>query len=530
LRVAGPLIHPLRFAESHPDKPAIVWADDGRRLTYAELGRAMRRGARLLRACGLARGDGIVVLAENRIETFGIFWAAQLAGLYYTAVSTQFQRAEIEHILRDCDAKLLVVSDAQLAKLRDIDVPQPHCFVVGDSPPGYVSWRDATAAQPDVLIDDASEGAEMLYSSGTTGQPKGVRHTMPGAPLGTTSELFKRRVALHSLDERTVYLSTAPLYHSAPLRYTSMVNRLGGTAVILAKFDPVAALAAIETYRVTHSQWVPTMFVRLLRLPEAERRRFDLASHRFAIHAAAPCPIDVKRRMLDWWGPILYEYYSGTEGNGQTAITPHEWLAHPGSVGRPILGALHILDDAGRELGPGETGTVYFEGGPAFEYYKDAEKTRRSRSREGWSTLGDIGHVDADGYLYLTDRASFMIISGGVNIYPQEVENVLLAHPLVADAAVFGIPHPEFGEEVKVAVELANGVAPDAVIATALIEHCRARLAHYKCPKSIDFHRQLPRHQTGKLYKRELRDAYWKGSEDRLNTPRSTETPTTRAR
>ena len=472
----------------------------------------MRRGAQLLRASGLQRGDGIVVLAENRIETFGVFWAAQLAGLYYTPISTQFQPGEIAHILGDCDAKLVVASSSQLDKLRGIDVPQRHRFAVGDAVPGFASWLDATDAQPDVLIDDAGEGAEMLYSSGTTGQPKGVRHTTPGAPLGTTSELFRKRVALHGLDASTVYLSTAPLYHSAPLRYTSMVNRLGGTAVILARFDPHGALAAIERHRVTHSQWVPTMFVRLLRLPDDERRRFDLASHRYAIHAAAPCPIDVKRQMLDWWGPILYEYYSGTEGNGQTAITSAEWLAHPGSVGRPILGKLHILDETGVELPTGETGTVYFEGGPAFEYYKDPDKTRRSRSPQGWSTLGDIGHVDADGYLYLTDRTSFMIISGGVNIYPQEVENVLIAHPAVVDAAVFGIPHAEFGEEVKAAVELTTGIAPDERIAAELIAFCRARLAHYKCPKSIDFHRELPRHQTGKLYKRELRDAYWKSS------------------
>jgi acyl-CoA synthetase (AMP-forming)/AMP-acid ligase II len=280
--------------------------------------------------------------------------------------------------------------------------------------------------------------------------------------------------------------------------------RLGGTRVVMEKFDAETALRLIERHRVTHSQWVPTMFVRLLRLPEPTRTRYDLSSHRFAIHAAAPCPIPIKRAMLAWWGPILHEYYSGTEGNGQTAIAPDEWLAHPGSVGRPILGELHILDDAGNEVPTGATGTVYFAGGPAFEYYKDPDKTARSRSREGWSTLGDIGHVDGDGYLYLTDRASQMIISGGVNIYPQEVENVLVTDPRVADAAVFGVADDEFGERVCAAVELAMGVSPTDALAAELIAYCRARLAHYKCPKSIEFHARLPRHETGKLYKRRL--------------------------
>jgi acyl-CoA synthetase (AMP-forming)/AMP-acid ligase II len=401
------------------------------------------------------------------------------------------------------------VSAAELDKLEGIDVPQRHRFLGGGAAPGYPSWAEAREAQPDELIPDACEGAEMLYSSGTTGQPKGVRNARPGAPIGSTSELFRRRVALHALDDRIVYLSTAPLYHSAPLRYTAMTHRLGGTAVIMPKFDAAAALAAIERHRITHSQWVPTMFVRLLRLPEEERNRWALDTHRFAIHAAAPCPVDVKRAMLDWWGPILYEYYSGTEGNGQTAITSDEWRAHPGSVGRPILGAVHVLDAQFREVPAGATGTVYFEGGPQFEYYKDPEKTARSRSPQGYSTLGDIGYVDRDGYLYLTDRASFMIISGGVNIYPQEVENVLLAHPLVADAAVFGVPNDEFGEEVKAAVELSKGATGDEVLAQELIAFCRSRLAHFKCPRSIDFHTALPRHQTGKLYKRELRDADW---------------------
>jgi long-chain acyl-CoA synthetase len=475
-------------------------AETGQVMSYAELASSSCRGARVFRDLDLRTGDGVALLAENCAEFLPIYWAAQLAGLYFTPISVQFQRDEIAWILNDCDAQVLIVSDTQAGKTAQ--APQAHQLSLSD-------WHTLTRAAPDQLIDDACEGAEMLYSSGTTGQSKGVRHEVPGSPVGTTSELLRRRLELHQIDASMVYLSTAPLYHSAPLRYNAMAQRVGATSVIMPKFTPRAALELIERHRVTHSQWVPTMFIRLLQLEPELRAHWDLSSHRFAIHAAAPCPVDVKRAMLDWWGPILYEYYSGTEGNGQTAIDPTQWLAHPGSVGRPLLGELHILDAEGRPLTPGQDGLVYFEGGPAFEYYKDPEKTAASRNPQGWSTLGDIGHVDEAGYLYLTDRSAHMIISGGVNIYPREVEDLMLRHPAVADVAVFGIPHPEFGEEVKAAVELRAGLIADDARAGELIDHCRAHLAHLKCPKSIDFHEALPRHATGKLYTRQLRDPYW---------------------
>jgi acyl-CoA synthetase (AMP-forming)/AMP-acid ligase II len=438
------------------------------------------------------------VLLENRAEVLPIFWAAQIAGLYYTPISTQFQRAEIGHILNDCDARVFITSNAQLTRLGTIDTLQDHVLNVD------TSWPGAIATVPDTLISDAVEGAEMLYSSGTTGKPKGVRHSQPGAPLGTVSDLFKRRIDLHDFTRDTVYLSPAPLYHSAPLRYNAMTHRLGGTSVVMDHFDAEHALALIERHRVTHSQWVPTMFVRLLALPEAVKRRYDTSSLQYAIHAAAPCPTQIKHAMLDWWGPIIHEYYSGTEGNGQTAINTEDWLRHEGSVGRPILGKLHILDEADQPLPANVTGRIFFEGGPNFEYYKDPDKTRAARSRQGWTTLGDIPHLDDDGYLYLTDRASHMIITGGVNVYPREVEDVLVSHRAVVDAAVFGIPHPEFGEEVKAAVELVDAETASAQLADELISWCRERLAHLKCPKSIDFHDQLPRHATGKLYKGSL--------------------------
>lgn len=437
------------------------------------------------------------MLAENHADSLALFWSAQMCGLYYTAISVQFQRAEIEHILTDCDASAFVLSARQQAK--EVQSPQPIRICLDE-------WRDLIAGEPETLIADAAEGAEMLYSSGTTGKPKGVRSAKPGTALGSVSELFRRRLTLHEIDARTTYLSTAPLYHSAPLRYNSMVHRSGGTSVIMPRFEAAESLALIEQYAISHSQWVPTMFVRLLRLPEAVRQAHDLSSHRYAIHAAAPCPIGVKEAMLEWWGPILHEYYSGTEGNGQTAITPLEWLAHKGSVGRPILGQVRIVDDSGALLGPNETGRVYFDGGPRFEYYKDPQKTAAACNEHGWSTLGDIGHLDTEGYLYLSDRASHMIITGGVNVYPREVEDVLLTHPGVQDAAVFGVPDPEFGESVRAAVERVPG---HAVEEAELVDFCRQRLAHLKCPRNVDFHSALPRHQTGKLYKELLKRPFW---------------------
>ncbi|HEX7038043.1 MAG TPA: AMP-binding protein [Pseudomonadales bacterium] len=498
---------PLHWAEVDPDRPAWIFEPHSRdpartaaeptAVSYATLARWAVQGSRFLRSLGLGVGDGIAVLSPSHPWSPAVHWAAQLAGLYYTPISVQFQRAEVQHILSDCDARVLVLHGSQAEKAAG--APQPVHLDIE-------RWPELIAGEPEVLLPDAAEGAEMLYSSGTTGRPKGVRAANPGAPLGTVSKLFERRVALHEIGRDTVYLSTAPLYHSAPLRYNNMVQRCGGTCVIMERFDAETSLRLIERHRVTHSQWVPTMFVRLLRLPEAVRRAPDLSSHRFAIHAAAPCPVTVKRQMLDWWGPILYEYYSGTEGNGQTAIGPDEWLRHPGSVGRPILGEVHIVDRDGRELPPGHEGRVFFSGGPRFEYYKDPEKTTAAYDSRGWSTLGDIGYLDHEGYLYLTDREAHMIISGGVNIYPREVEDVLVSHPAVQDAAVFGIPNEEFGEEVKAAVELVPGAPP--VTEAELIAWCRERLAHLKCPRSVDFHDRLPRHQTGKLYKDVLKRAY----------------------
>jgi long-chain acyl-CoA synthetase len=307
------------------------------------------------------------------------------------------------------------------------------------------------------------------------------------------------------------YLSPAPLYHAAPLRWCMSVHKIGGTVVVLEKFEPEAYLAAVERFRITDSQLVPTMFVRMLKLPDETRARYDLSSLKMAVHAAAPCPVPVKEQMIAWWGPIIFEYYAGTEGNGFCMLNSAEWLAHKGSVGKALLGELKIVGEDGAEVPQGESGTVFFANGPQFEYHNDPDKTAASRNAQGWSTLGDVGYVDADGYLYLTDRKAFMIISGGVNIYPQEAENILVTHPKVADVAVFGVPNEEMGEEVKAVVQPVSMADATPELAAELMGWCRERLSHIKCPRSVDFLEELPRHPTGKLYKRLLRDQYWTG-------------------
>ncbi|HSG90261.1 MAG TPA: AMP-binding protein [Pseudomonadales bacterium] len=509
-------MHPGIHAATSPDKPAFIFPGIGRTITYGELEAASNRGAHLLRDLGLRPGDHIALMMENHPEFFSICWAAQRAGLYYTAISYRLQEEEVAYIVGDCEAKVFVTTAAQADLARRLAGrfdSGMHAFMLDGTVPGFDAWETALSTRPQTPIADETEGMDMLYSSGTTGRPKGIKVPLTGEPLGSAGGLLGLVTLLYGMDENVRYISPAPLYHAAPLRYNMAVSRLGGTSVVMEKFDPERLLALIEEYRITHGQFVPTMFVRMLKLPEDARLAHDVSSIKVAIHAAAPCPIEVKRQMLDWWGPVIHEYYAGTEGNGFCAAGPEEWLAHPGTVGRPLLGELHICDDEGRELPQGEIGTVYFGGGGEFEYHNDAAKTEDSRHPEqkGWSTLGDMGYVDADGFLHLTDRKSFMIISGGVNIYPQEVEDLLVTHPKVADVAVFGVPNEEFGEEVKAVVQPADWSEAGEALAAELIAHCRAHLAHLKCPRSIDFEQELPRHPTGKLYKRLLRDRYWEG-------------------
>lgn len=513
-------MHPKAHARATPDKPASIFVGSGEVVTYRELDESSNRCAHLFRRRGLGRGDAIGLLLTNDRHFHEPCWAAQRSGLYYTPLATHLTTDEIEYILRDCGAELVIVSRSLADAVAPLvgRLPAVHTWLMtGGTAPGFASYEDAVVAEPSHPIDDECEGQDMLYSSGTTGHPKGIRLPLEDRGLEEpTPMVLGLQHGFWQATADDVYLSPAPLYHSAPLRCTMAMHRIGATNVVLEKFDPEAALDAIERHRVTVSQWVPTMFVRLLRLAPEVRERFDLSSHRLAVHAAAPCPTEVKERMIEWWGPIVFEYYAATEANGSTSISSEEWLTHRGSVGRPQGCTIHILDDDGSELPVGEVGTVYFEGGARFDYHNDPQKTARSYSAEGWSTVGDMGRVDEDGYLYLTDRKAHMIITGGVNVYPQEAENLLATHPRVADVAVIGVPNPEFGEEVKAVVQALDPEEAGAELERELVEWCRARLSAVKCPRSVDFVEALPRGENGKLYKRHLRERYWKGRESRI--------------
>ena len=502
-------MHPSHHARITPGKPAVIVAETGETISYAQLDAASNRAAHLFRATGLKAGDTVALFLENHPRYLEIAWGAQRAGLYFVCVSSRLTAAEVDYILADSDARLLVTSPALADVAAQLTAPVIR-FMLGTAISPFRSWDGETAAFPDTPIADESAGSDMLYSSGTTGRPKGIRMALPDPPLiDTPLGLTILAQLLYGLDADSVYLSPAPLYHAAPLRWSMSVQRLGGTVVMMEHFDPQAALAAIARYRITHSQWVPTHFVRMLKLPEAARMGHDLSSLKVAIHAAAPCPVPVKRAMIDWWGPVIFEYYAGSEGNGLTAINSAEWLAHEGSVGRAVHAIAHICDEAGEEVPIGTEGLVYFESAGRFQYHNDPKKTAEGRNRHGWTTLGDVGRMDEEGYLYLTDRKSFMIISGGVNIYPQEIENLIVTHPKVTDVAVIGAPHDEMGEQVVAVVQPADIELAGDALAAEITAYCRASLSGVKIPRRIDFVAELPRHATGKLYKRLLRDRYW---------------------
>ena len=511
-------MYPGTHAATHPDKPAVIMATGGETLTYAALDEGSKRFAQLFRSRGLEPEDSLALFLENHPRFFEVCWGAQRSALRYTAVSSRLTAPEVEYIVRDCGAKALVTSIAKADVAAQLVEPLADLerLMLSGEIAGFENLDRLVAAMPAEPPSDEGEGVTMLYSSGTTGRPKGIRRPMSRYPMGTKPDGFELFEQRYEVDSDVVYLSPAPLYHSAPLHFNLAMQRAGGTCVIMERFDAEEALRMIEKHRVTHAQFVPTMFVRMLKLPEEVRSRYDVSSLRYAIHAAAPCPIPVKEQMIEWWGPVLYEYYAGTEGNGSTAITSAEWLEHKGSVGRPSTCEVHILDEEGEELPPGEPGGIYFSGGGEFEYHNDPEKTAASYTSAGWSTLGDIGYLDEEGYLYLTDRKAHMIIRGGVNIYPQEAENVLVTHPKVYDVAVIGVPHPELGEEVKAVVQPMPGVEPGEELATELLEHCYANLAKFKCPSSVDFETELPRHPTGKLYKRLIKDRYWGQHDTRI--------------
>jgi fatty-acyl-CoA synthase len=512
-------MYPGHHAQTSPAKAAAISARTGEVVTYAELDERSNRLAQLLWSEGLRRGDHIAVFLENHLRYFEVAWAAYRSGLYLTTINRYLTAPEASYIADDCGARVLVSSRALHEVAAEIPAQAPGCrrFLVVDGPPEGASDRfesyeqalDEHAPEP---LDDEPLGELMLYSSGTTGRPKGIKRPLSSRQVSQGLAMTAVMKSLFLMDADSVYLSPAPLYHSAPIGFCTAVQSLGGTVVMMDRFDALEGLKALEKYAVTHSQWVPTMFTRMLKLPEEDRARFDLSAHRVAVHAAAPCPRKVKEEMFAWWGPILHEYYGGTELNGLTYVGPEDWLAHPGTVGRAVMGKIRICDEDGAELPTGEPGIVYFERDKApFQYHNDPEKMRSAQhpKHPGWTALGDVGYVDAESFLYLTDRASFMIISGGVNIYPQEIENELIVHPKVEDVAVIGVPHPEFGEEVKAIVQPVAGVSADETLVEELLAYARERLAAYKCPRSIDFERELPRLPTGKLYKRLLKDRYW---------------------
>jgi long-chain acyl-CoA synthetase len=505
-------MHPRHYALSHPDRAAYVMGESGETVTYAQLEARANQGAQLFRSLGLKGGDVIALVLDNTPRYFEIAWAAQRAGLYYTCVSSKLTAGEVGYILDDCAAKALIMSHALAPLARELVAhagPRTLYMVDGAQAP-YQSFEAARAAMPPTPIADESAGADMLYSSGTTGRPKGIKPPItPDMPIDSPNPLASMAQMLFGFKEGGVYLSPAPLYHAAPLRWCMSVHRLGGTVVVMEKFDAENALALIEKHQCDCGQFVPTHFVRMLKLPADVRARYDISSMQNAVHAAAPCPVPVKEQMLSWWGPVIHEYYAGTEGNGFCYINAGDWLTHKGSVGRAVMGELKICGEDGEALPPRSEGVVYFANGPALSYHNAPEKVAENTNKHGWTTLGDVGWVDEEGFLYLTDRKSFMIISGGVNIYPQEVENLLVTHPAVADVAVVGAPDEEMGEKVVAVVQPLDPAAAGDALAGELMAFCRTNLSHVKSPREIRFMEELPRHPTGKLYKRLIRDAFW---------------------
>jgi long-chain acyl-CoA synthetase len=495
-----------QHALDHPDQPAIIMGSTGEIVTFAQYEARCNQVAHFLRAAGMRRGDHISVFMENSRQMLEIEGGAERIGLYHTLINSYLAPDEVAYIIANSRSRLLFSSTAKrdVAEAAAIQNPQLERGIMvgqGLSPPGWESYAELVAAQPTDPVPDESLGAAMLYSSGTTGQPKGVLRELPTVAPSEPLPVMEFVKGMFGFRAGMTYLNPAPLYHSAPQASVAASLRMGATTVIMEHFDAEQWLALVERYRVTNCQMVPVMFSRLLRLPEEVRARYDTSSLECIVHAAAPCPVHVKQGMIDWLGPIITEYYGATEANGFTFCDSQQWLAHPGTVGRCILGELLILDDLGNECPTGTDGTIWFRGATAFQYFQDPAKTADGRS----------GDVDAEGYLYLTDRKTYMIISGGVNIYPQETENLLSGHPAVLDVAVIGVPNEDLGEEVKAVVQLVDPDRASPELADELIAYCRERLTHFKCPRTVDFAAELPRSATGKLYKRLLRDDYWAG-------------------
>lgn len=509
-------------AQQHPDRPAIIMASTGQVITHAQHESRANQLAHALRRHGLTKGDHFALFMENNNVFLEICAAGERSGLYYTPINSYLTADELAYIIQNSQSKVLIVSEAKrdIAEAALEQCPNVTLGVMINAQADdsiFIDYETLIAQESTEPIADENLGIAMLYSSGTTGRPKGILRPMPDSPPDTPLPLWGFLDNLWKYEDGMTYLSPAPLYHSAPQAAVGLSIRRGGTVVVMEHFDPEQYLMLVEKYRVTHSQLVPTMFSRMLKLPVDIQNKYDLSSLKVAVHAAAPCPVPVKEQMIAWWGPIVEEYYGATEGLGFAACDSAQWLAHKGTVGKVLIGELHILDDDMKALPQGEPGTLWFKSAAPFSYFNDTEKTKESTSVDGvLTTVGDVGYLDSDGFLFLTDRATFMIISGGVNIYPQESENLLITHPKVADAAVFGVPNVDLGEEVKGVVQLMPGIEPSAAIESELIDFCREHLARQKCPRSIDFEAELPRLPTGKLYKKPLREKYWADKKSRI--------------
>ncbi|OBI46007.1 acyl-CoA synthetase [Mycobacterium kyorinense] len=493
-------------------KPAVILHPSGTVITFDELEARANRLAHYFRRAGLAEGDVVAILMENNEHIHAIMWAARRSGLYYVPINTHLTAAEAAYIVDNSAAKAIIGSAALRKTCENLAEHLPGglpelLLIADDDLPGWQRYPECVADQPDTPVDDEIEGDLLQYSSGTTGRPKGIKRELPHVPPSEAPGMMSMLVSVWMTPE-SVYLSPAPLYHTAPSVWSMSAQAAGITTVVLEKFDPEGCLDAIQRHRVTHAQFVPAHFTRMMKLPAAVRSSYDMSSLQRVMHAAAPCPVEIKQQMIDWWGPIIDEYYASSEAHGSTLISADEWLAHPGSVGKPMMCVVHILDENGNKLPPNQAGEIYFEGGNAFEYLNDPDKTAKSRDKHGWATVGDVGYLDDEGYLYLTDRRHHMIISGGVNIYPQEAENLLVTHPKVLDAAVFGIPDDEMGQSVKAVVQTLDPADATDQFADELLGWLRDRLAHYKCPRSVSFEAQLPRTETGKMFKGELVKKY----------------------
>ena len=501
-------------AEANPDRPAVILHPSDKRVTFAEMEARANRLAHRFRRAGLVEGDTVAVLMENNEHLHTVMWAARRSGLYYAVISTHLTPPEAAYIIDNCGAKAVIGSRQTVKVCGGLAEHLPNglpdlLMIADDDLDGWQRYPECVADEPDAPIADEIEGDLLQYSSGTTGRPKGIRRELSHLPPTEMPNMLSALLMVIGIDGDAVYISPAPLYHTAPCLWTMSAHAMGVTVVVMEKFDPEQCLEAIERYGVTHGQFVPAMFVRMLKLPDSVRDSYDLSSLQRVVHAAAPCPVDIKKQMLEWWGPVVDEYYSSSEGAGITFISADDWVKHPGSVGKPLLGEAHILDENGEDAPAGQSGQIYFDmGAVAFVYHNDPEKTAESRDRHGWVTVGDVGYLNEDGYLYLTDRKHHMIISGGVNIYPQEAENLLVTHPKVLDAAVFGIPDDEMGQSVKGVVQTLDPADATDQFVDELSTWLRERLAHYKCPRSISIEAQLPRTDTGKLYKQELVKKY----------------------